>query len=371
MTKKEIFIHVGPPKTGTSVLQHWLNDNNEWLYSQGILYPPHEVDSNNVSSGHKSLFLDRKTGTTRTSFNPALFQKVLDEFELSGRKTLLLSSEFFFYQIPQFLSYTKEYDVRIIAYVRADLDLVESLYNQSVKRSGQVKPLAIRGTLPTSYLDDLEKFITTYPSELFSLRAYGDDTVFCGRDIISDFIIELGIDVPKGFSVGSEKINSSYSFEALEFKRWLNQFSLGECESEIDFFLQAISSGNRPFSIIPSETFEQYRAQSIEKIEALNQKVKINNYDKLLDYVGNKVRPNYMHQELYPQHLNRIVQQLADSNPTLLNRLTMALLPQICSERDNIHFQTIARLNNLVNESNKPKSRFIRALNWFNTRRSK
>ncbi|TPV55120.1 hypothetical protein FJ444_17840 [Aestuariibacter sp. GS-14] len=372
MSKKKILIHVGPPKTGTSVLQHWFNNNKDWLLSHSVYYPAHEVDSNNVSSGHKNLFLERKPDTTRTSFSTILFEKVLKEFKLSGCETLLLSSEFFFYQIPQFFSYNDEFDLKFIAYVRADIDLVESLYNQSVKRNGQVKPLPIRATLPSSYLDDLETFIKDYSADMFSLRAYGDDSVFSGQDIVTDFMCELDIDVLSRPPSNSAKINSSYSFEALEFKRWLNQFSLGEFESEIDFFLQAISSGYMSYSLIPSEAFEQYKAQSIAKIESLNQQAVINNCDKLLHYLNNKVRANYMHQELYPQHLNRIVQQLAGSNPTLLNRLTMALLPQICSERDSIHFQTITHWNNLVNDSrSKPKNRFIKALNWLNKRRSK
>lgn len=369
MSKKKILIHVGPPKTGTSVLQHWFNNNKDWLLSHSVFYPAHEVDSNNVSSGHKNLFLERKPDTTRTSFSPILFEKVLKEFKLSGCETLLLSSEFFFYQIPQFFSYNDEFDLKFIAYVRADIDLVESLYNQSVKRNGQVKPLPIRATLPSSYLDDLETFIKDYSADMFSLRAYGDDSVFFGQNIVTDFMCELGIDVLSRAPSNSAKINSSYSFEALEFKRWLNQFSLGEFESEIDFFLQAISSEYMSYSLIPSEAFEQYKAQSIAKIESLNQQAVINNCDKLLHYLNNKVRANYMHQELYPQHLNRIVQQLAGSNPTLLSRLVIALSDQIYSGKDEAYFQIIARYDKSTSESEtRLNRRFCNALDWLKKR---
>jgi len=372
MTKKRIYIHVGPPKTGTSVLQYWLNNNKDWLNERGYFYPAHEVDSNNVSSGHKSLFLEIKPKTTKTIFNHSLFQNLLQEFELSRCQFLLLSSEFFFYQIPNFYSYAEQYDIKFIAYVRADLDLVESLYNQSVKRNRQVKPLAIRATLPSSYVDDLNQFISTFPSTVFSLRAYGNESVFSGQGIVNDFLSGLGIEVQQQLVDTSEKINLSYSFEALEFKRWLNKFTLNELEAEIDCFLQGEATAKASYTLIPSDVFNRYREQSIDKIKKLNEVVQIANFDNLVDYLENKPRSNYMHQDLYPQHLSRVVQKLAESNPILLDRLTNTLADQICSEVDRSHFQIIASWNNCLKKTKpQPKSVFIKALDWFNKRRVK
>ena len=54
---KEIYIHVGPPKTGTSAVQKWLSSNQSFLKKQGVFYPSHSVDANGVSSGNvKSVY---------------------------------------------------------------------------------------------------------------------------------------------------------------------------------------------------------------------------------------------------------------------------------------------------------------------------
>ena len=55
---KNVYIHVGPPKTGTSAVQKWLNSNQRFLKENGIYYPSHNVDSNGVSSGNVRSIYD-------------------------------------------------------------------------------------------------------------------------------------------------------------------------------------------------------------------------------------------------------------------------------------------------------------------------
>ena len=56
--QKTIFIHVGPPKTGTSAIQNWFSKNADMLRTKGLFYPEHALDPNGVSSGNLSSICD-------------------------------------------------------------------------------------------------------------------------------------------------------------------------------------------------------------------------------------------------------------------------------------------------------------------------
>ena len=59
----EIFVRVGPPKTGTSFIQQWCSRHREWLFIKGVFYPAHYLDKNLISSGNLlSLFEKENNG---------------------------------------------------------------------------------------------------------------------------------------------------------------------------------------------------------------------------------------------------------------------------------------------------------------------
>ena len=78
---KQIIVHQGPAKTGTSALQYFLLKNQNELKKVGYHYPTHKIDENNISGGH----YNRK-------FN---IKKTISEFLESNYHTLILSSEQF------------------------------------------------------------------------------------------------------------------------------------------------------------------------------------------------------------------------------------------------------------------------------------
>tara|TARA_Y100001963_G_scaffold160113_1_gene267953 strand:- start:2285 stop:3385 length:1101 start_codon:yes stop_codon:yes gene_type:complete len=336
MTNKQIIVHVGPPKTGTSVIQYWLQSNRKWLESQDIYYPVHDLDSNSVSSGHRNLFLEKPEGSPRATFNHEKFSELLAHFNDKKCGKLLLSSEFFFYQLPEFLKYANYYQLRFIAYVRADFELVESLYNQSVKRNFQTGKLAHRSMLPKSYLDDLITYVSQYSPDYFELRAFGDSEVF-GGNIVTDFVQALRISNDICESYLDTKINSSYSFECLEFKRWVNRFKLTQLDATLDQYLQSYQGRINNYSLLPADIYKGYQTQSLEKINALQRVAPISNYEKLVAYVQAKRRGKYIHQDLYPQHLEEVASFLLQRDfntfEALLNQVGLHAKDEIDIER--------------------------------------
>ncbi|MFT7261331.1 MAG: hypothetical protein ACI9MS_003205, partial [Glaciecola sp.] len=137
---KEIYIHVGPPKTGTSAVQKWLSSNQAILQKQGVLYPSHSVDANGVSSGNVNCIYDIDD-KKQIQLNKDRLDILIRDFQASQFSILLLSSEFFFRQMEELKRLIP--DAKFIAYIRNPIETKESGYNQSVKRHFQVKKLNV------------------------------------------------------------------------------------------------------------------------------------------------------------------------------------------------------------------------------------
>lgn len=246
MTKK-IYIHVGPPKTGTSAVQKWLNANSALLHQQGIFYPTHAVDKNGVSSGNVRNIYDIDNNKN-LHLNQQRLSELLQKFEQSNHHILLLSSEFFFVRMEELKAHIP--GAIFIAYVRNPLEVKESIYNQSVKRHFQIDKINIGRRKRLTHLNKLSEFVQAHKSSDLCIRAFGY-RYFTNGNIVSDLLSVMGINM----DVSLPSVNSSYQFEALEFKRWLNQFNLHDQQSLIDRALQSYDSGTQNYTFIPKEQF--------------------------------------------------------------------------------------------------------------------
>lgn len=318
--QKQIYIHVGPPKTGTSIIQSWLNKNRLQLLSESnVYYPSHDIDQNHISSGHNQLFLEKREGQ-RAFFCHEKFQLLLDDFSHRNVDILLLSSEYFFYQIPEFLKYSNQYRLHIIAYIRPEYEFIESIYNQSVKRNFQDMPIALRKNIRYSYLDTLIEYLDKYSKEFFILRAYGAEHFF-EPNIVHDLLETLNVPARFEIDIQGPGVNTSYSFECLEFKRWLNKFKLSDLDVLLDRMLQTYGRGEHRYSLLPQDIYDRYKLDSIKKIEKIHKHCTISEFDKLVDYIGASVRPSYMHQELHDVHLQKVFTFLLKQNYDFCNSL--------------------------------------------------
>lgn len=240
--RKDIYIHVGPPKTGTSAVQKWLSDNQSFLERNGVLYPSHTVDQNGVSSGNVRTIYDVSEDKQFT-LNVERISSLLDKFYKGNYTTLLLSSEFFFIRMLELKKHIP--NAFFIAYVRNPLEVKESGYNQSVKRHFQVDRINPSRSKRLPYMARLVEYVRLNNKDDLHLRLFGEN-YFKNGNIVSDLLSVLGIEI----KVSLPRVNSSYQFEALEYKRWLNQFHLNEYQVLIDRALQGYSGGTSQYSLI-------------------------------------------------------------------------------------------------------------------------
>lgn len=264
-----VFIHIGPPKSGTSAIQKWLNEHREYLLTNGVYYPEHEVDENGVSSGNLlSLFspdegdfvLDKKKLTD-----------TLEQFSASGAEKLLLSSEFFFKRMEQLAEQIP--NAIFVGYLRFPLEVAESSYNQGVKRHAQVNAFGLPATPRAYQLEILSRLINKIGKERFILRPY-HQACFKGNSILNDFLSLFNV-VP--INVSSRKVNTSYTLEGLEFKRWFNQLNLGSLQEDMDRFLQREQSGTQSYSFVPPKIFEAFKSEFVTQMRTFCEQNSVEN----------------------------------------------------------------------------------------------
>jgi hypothetical protein len=314
---KKIFIHIGPPKSGTSAIQYALNNARDLLRSEGIDYPEHEVGPNGISSGNMNTILSlNEDGKWQVC--EYKIQHVLSEFERSDFDILLLSSEYFFYLAKEIANSIPH--AQFIAYLRCPLETFESSYNQSVKRHMRTTAISFSKNLHITTLNILTETIQHIGKKRFILRAYLPISEQ-GYNLIEDFWTAIGL---PHLPFSKVVTNNSYRFEALEFKRWLNQFELINLDAAIDEALQAYSDSIQLFSFLPKELFERYQKQALHNIRDFVHENRVFNGKILITYLKNRPCLKHMDQTLSKENLICVCGHLALHHPVLF--------AQICSQ---------------------------------------
>ncbi|MEP0356632.1 hypothetical protein [Paraglaciecola sp.] len=337
MPSKKIIIHAGPPKTGTSVIQLWLNNNVSSLAAHGIYYPSHDLDRNQISSGNFSevLEVDEKKKVT---FCEDKFLILMAKFEQSDAHTLLLSSEYFFKQIPTFKQYNYNYE--FVVYLRPAIAFVESIYNQSVKRNGNDAPIAIRANIENPFHTMLTRYLGKYGANNFIVRGFGGHSVL-GKSLVEDFAQVLNVDTTL-IQTNSKYVNRSYCFDALELKRYLNRYFGTQLDSELDPLLQQYEGGEHNFSLLPQSTFDDYKKQSLAEIACIAQLVPIINKDKLTSSLNNMTRKPYRHQALGKGAAKQVLSFIANQNSRLFCEIATTLMGKLLTAQDQ-HVQATVK----------------------------
>ena len=136
--EKNIFLHVGHGKTGSSAIQSFLALNTSLLLQHGFDYP-----------ARRALKLAREGKTTSGNLDNTTPSSWLQEVKRATKSAacanVLFSHERLFHLIrkePKYLGLaTKHYHTTVILYVRNPLDHFFSAYGQAVKRHGETREI--------------------------------------------------------------------------------------------------------------------------------------------------------------------------------------------------------------------------------------
>lgn len=359
----KVLIHVGPPKTGTSAIQKWCLENRQQLLTKNIYYPKHDLDVNGVSSGNLLSLFDRDENGT-IAFSDSKFQDVILSAKSKGADTILFSSEFFFKNIPVLIDKISE--CVLIAYIRFELDIIESNYKQSVKRHGQTDRINLPKFLRSNALNLLTQFIEQFGSERFKLRSYGEKAFF-RHDLISDFLDSINApDLISENNFASKNINSGYNAESLEYKRWFNKFHREELQAPLDHFLQkqALLS-NVKYSLIKPDDFADLKAHYVQQLKTFCDNFEVNNGSILLSEAQSALQLPFKEQKQDLEVFKRITQDFVDDKRINFELMTAFINDSsvlVTSIEDKLKLQAIARICEAMSNQ---KRKLEKLFNYF------
>jgi len=163
---RQVVFHIGQPKTGTSYIQSHLAQNRNKLREFGIYYPV-TISSNKklykTFESHHLLTYSLAGWEPFNLFSPELFMSDTKSIcKKENMHTMLLSAENVYWlptsvlltestsddefwdkkesYINSIKKYLKDFDVKIVLYIRRQDQWLESWYNQQIKNGFHVKP---------------------------------------------------------------------------------------------------------------------------------------------------------------------------------------------------------------------------------------
>ncbi|PWQ98695.1 hypothetical protein [Leucothrix arctica] len=302
--KKEIFIHIGPPKTGTSAIQKWLSEHRKELKKQGLYYPDHRTDENGVSSGNLLSIFSRKEDNSLYIDTTKVASLLSCFYSNNKYNKLLLSSEFFFMRMNEVREAIP--DAIFIGYLRNPIEKRESQYNQGVKRALFKHKYPNKTHHNAQDLSILTKYIKSHTCSKLILRPYGPQ-FFSGGNIASDLLETIDLNKTEA---KLPNINNSYNLEALELKRWLNNFPLGNIATKIDICLQSFDSGVAEYTLINPEILKKQLKIDLKAIRLFFELVDTNFSEDFIGNIINSKKQKFYDQELESSKLVNVMRYL-------------------------------------------------------------
>jgi hypothetical protein len=244
----KIFIHIGPPKTGSSALQTFFTKNISVLREKGFLYP--EIGGSEYSSlknayselptpGNAFPLIEKffSNGSIQddsmTGNRLRLFKEYLEEHK---EYNIILSSEYFSEdRIPNealetiYDTFRVTHEPKIIIYLRRQDYWVQSRYAHAIRIPEIMETEKLDGLCLQRYMRKctLRPILRTYTSifgvDNIHVRCYEKEQ-YVGGNIFTDILYVMGLSSTDGRYVFPEKpVNTNLPQFALEFIRILNK----------------------------------------------------------------------------------------------------------------------------------------------------
>ena len=284
---REVLIHLGSPKTGTSFIQTFLKKNTKKLNHHDIDYPsPKKNELPKFAEveweTEKNGFLLLNNNHLADSFR---FPKTL--YSEEGLFRVLIEEERKRNNLIEFFR-RKNIKVKFIIFYRDFYEHSISTWNQNIKRGKTAKKYQ-HFMLSDEYLDlkRLNDWIKLSKKDGLSLSLYKYD--LHKNDLFKFFLNNiLGIEETDSFFFENKIINRSLDYSEIEFIRLLNkQFGMGVTDTIIKNLRWVDLHNSKAIPFISEEEFnkinEKYASHidSVNNSECLEEKVNITNYQEL------------------------------------------------------------------------------------------
>ena len=240
--KKNIFIHIGTGKTGTTAIQDFLSKNNTYLKRYDLKY----CTSGRTKINHH--YLCRNYLRNENNFSTKHLNNLRKEIKNSEINNFLISSEYFpglnKYEVKEIYTYLNDIcKINIVVYLRRQDEFVESWYAQVIKaHKKDFDIINLLNNLKKNKILDYEDLIDRWDIEEYKpkiiVRTYEKEE-FPNNNVVYDFMNIFKLkDIPLSRKKGGIS-NKSISREQVLFKKNLIKY----CDSKQQQFL------SNPFNI--------------------------------------------------------------------------------------------------------------------------
>lgn len=228
---RDLIIHIGRHKSGTTAIQKFLTRNRERLQQHGIYVP----SNGPTGPAHHHLSQPMQEASLRSSgIKDPREIETLEEFQdeisnVDPALRIVITSEAFQNCDPQFVKRAfADFRARIVVYVRNQLDYLATSYTQRVHATNYSGSLQdyFRNIYSVNYFRFLASWSEGFPHD-FVVRRYRREDLLQG-DVVQDFITH-GLDLKdqQGLRFGPDvDPNPSINARVVQFKRHLNQQKL-------------------------------------------------------------------------------------------------------------------------------------------------
>ena len=245
-----IILHIGPPKTGSTSIQSFLNSAHSELLTDGVLYPSKGRSEAGVTYQIRLNERDNRNNRYKTKTGPdyahhllawalartvknvtvdSCWSEVIKEIESLNPKTVVISSEYFAWlteeQLQELQVILKDYSVIISIYFRNPFNWLLSRYNQIVKKGRYHR--SFRAFMREdsfryiSYEHLLKRYVNIFGHENIDLKLF--DKIKQQGTLENDLIHTLDINASKYEKyIQSEKQNISLASDITNMLRCIN-----------------------------------------------------------------------------------------------------------------------------------------------------
>jgi SAM-dependent methyltransferase len=204
--RRQIYLHIGFPKTGTTSVQMWFTENAAALAAHGVLYPGTGRVGQEYGYGHHQLprsLVERPLSELMVAWPD--MARLCDEMANSPAQTIVISSEDFSTRLRQpevdlLAQHLADFDVKIVCYVRRQDEFIISVWATAVAYYGESDPLSC--CLDHSWLDyagTIAPWAHAFGPGAIVLRVF-ERSQLVGGDTVEDFLSVCGIGASAGLN---------------------------------------------------------------------------------------------------------------------------------------------------------------------------
>lgn len=299
---KTLYLHIGAPKTGTTSIQHFCRANQEVFKKKGYCFPLMPFHYKYKSKVRNGLFLtskyideNGKRDRQKEEENIKEGMKILEDTFLEY-DNVILSDEgiwngFFLRKGTRkkadiLLESAQRcgYQIKVIVYLRRQVDYLLSWYNQLIKHSSSKRLSCLsweeyfqnyQTYVALDYLKYLGQLERCFGKENLIVRRF-DRKFFINNSLVDDFLNAVGLQMDEDFIDDKEVTNrnSGISENGCAIKRLINKIDGIEVEEKrkFEYILRRFSDNfksSKEYSMMSAEEVTEF----MKKYEASNQKI--------------------------------------------------------------------------------------------------